>query len=357
MSRFVSDNTELVIDVGARDKQVHSIYSGSAFDQQLDTRSITPRIKLHHSVGGYKTDTLLGIDYYDSNYSDTYSGGDIQQTSQAIYIHSSARISDTTKASLGLRTQQIDMDKPLGSSRADDEAMYTLGITHQPSAQLSLSANLEHSARFATVNETFGGFLEPQTADQFDLGLQYHHQAGQINATLYYMDVENEIHYDPNAGMFGSNVNLDPTEHAGLELEISRQLNAALKLKGNYTYTLARFTAGAYQDNDIPMISRDNASLSAQWSARNGTRSIVTANYVGEKFFDNDQANTLPEKIPAVTTVDVKIDKQYQNWNLGLIVANLFNEEYYDYAIAGSGWMSAYPHPERTLQVSAGTRF
>jgi len=358
ISRFLSDNSELVIDTGMRDKQVHSEYSASAFDQQLKTVSLTPRLKLHHRLAGHRTDTLMGIDYYDSTYSDSYSGGDITQASLAAYINSNTRISEATTLSAGLRQQQIEMDKPGGSSRrSDDEAMVTLGMTHQGSEHITLVANLEHSARFATVNETYGGFLEPQTADQFDLGMQYHNQSGQISATLYYMDVENEIHYDPNAGMFGSNTNLDPTRHAGLELGFSQQLSPALKIKGNYTYTQARFTAGAYKDNDIPMIARDSASLSALWSTPAGLKSIVTANYIGEKFFDNDQSNALPNNIPAAITIDAKIDKQYQDWNLGLGIENLLNEEFYDYGIAGSGWMSAYPHPERTIHVSAGKHF
>ncbi|MGE0629232.1 MAG: TonB-dependent receptor, partial [Hyphomicrobiaceae bacterium] len=71
---------------------------------------------------------------------------------------------------------------------------------------------------------------------------------------------------------------------------------------------------------------------------------------------DNDEANFQP-LIPAYTTVDMQLGGKFDrlDWSVG--VANLFDVDYYDYAVASAftpGAYNAYPLPGRTFMIKAG---
>ena len=73
----------------------------------------------------------------------------------------------------------------------------------------------------------------------------------------------------------------------------------------------------------------------------------------------DDQSNFQP-LIPANTTVDLKPSGIYDRFFWSLSVYNVFNVQYYDYAIASAttlGVFNAYPLPGRTYLAEAGATF
>jgi iron complex outermembrane receptor protein len=75
---------------------------------------------------------------------------------------------------------------------------------------------------------------------------------------------------------------------------------------------------------------------------------------------DNDEANNLGAMIPAYTLVNVKLERQVDNWTLALAVNNLTDEKYYAYAVKSqftATRFNVFPMPERTLFASAEYRF
>ncbi len=74
---------------------------------------------------------------------------------------------------------------------------------------------------------------------------------------------------------------------------------------------------------------------------------------------DNDQANFQP-LIPAHTLVDVRIGGEAKNVFWSFAVHNLFNVDYFDYAVASAstfGTYNAYPQPGRTYMARLGVKF
>lgn len=74
---------------------------------------------------------------------------------------------------------------------------------------------------------------------------------------------------------------------------------------------------------------------------------------------DNDQLNFQPQ-IPANATVDLKLSGAYDRYFWSISVYNLFNAQYYDYAIASAstlGVFNAYPLPGRSYLAKAGATF
>jgi iron complex outermembrane receptor protein len=81
---------------------------------------------------------------------------------------------------------------------------------------------------------------------------------------------------------------------------------------------------------------------------------------VGEQHFDNDQANTFGQMMPAYTTVDMKLSHREGSWLLGAAVNSLFNEKYYTYGVASTftpGRYNAYPMQERNFSLNATYNF
>ena len=125
-------------------------------------------------------------------------------------------------------------------------------------------------------------------------------------------------------------------------------------------YTRAVFREGAFAGNDVPLVSRYTASGGVTWNIwQNYLVFDATVRAWSERIMDNDQANT-QRRIPADATVDLKLSGAYEHFFWSLSVNNLFDAQYYDYAIASSftpGRFSAYPLPGRTYMVKAGATF
>jgi iron complex outermembrane recepter protein len=78
--------------------------------------------------------------------------------------------------------------------------------------------------------------------------------------------------------------------------------------------------------------------------------------YVGDRRMDNDQANWQP-LIPDFTTVDVRLGGQIDQFFWSAAVNNIFDVEYFDYAVASASTpdtYNAYPQPGRTFMVKGG---
>jgi iron complex outermembrane receptor protein len=99
--------------------------------------------------------------------------------------------------------------------------------------------------------------------------------------------------------------------------------------------------------------------LTALWKLSSTTHFSGTLNYVGEKWFDNDQSNSF-DKIPAYTTVDTKLRYRFNDWELAAQINNLFNKEYFEYGVKSTftmGRYNAYPLPQRNYLISVSKTF
>jgi len=244
--------------------------------------------------------------------------------------------------------------------------MLDLGLRRRLDEQWSIFGKLGRSVRFATIDEFFqtdpNSFLQtfsplkPQTAESLDLGADYMQDGMRISAGIYRMDLRKEIHFNPASF---ANENLDPTRRHGMMLGMSRRIAERWRVAADYAYTRSVFREGAFAGNEVPLVARDTGSLSLSWAPMPKLVLSAAARYTGEKRFDNDQTNTF-QKIPAYTTVDIKLAGENGGWKWQAAVANLFDEKAFDYGIRSTGSpniYNAYPLPERSLSLSLGRNF
>ena len=407
---YRDDGTEAVIDFGYRTKNQTAFFDdyfsdgayASYLDSDLDTRSFTPRVSKPYQLLGKDAQTTVGIDYYDSDYDSDRSlnkstGNQpihrlhIDQESTAIYADSTVAATPDITVNLGARLQWVKTDatdrfdpaapgaNPVFDSQAPDFDdshrlhMLEAGIEKQFTPTTAAYIKWTRSARVATVDELFESRfdpatvtstrifspLDPQTSNGVDIGSSYNLDRVSFTANAYYMRLRDEIHYDPDP-VASENINLDPTKRYGLELSGTVDVNDRLRLQGNYSYMRSKFRDGQYDGNTVPLVPENTATVSGIWKQSPATDFILTANYIDNKYFDNDQSNTFGRKIPSYKTVDAKISHHYKGYRMTAEVNNIFEEEAVDYGVSSifsPGVYNAYPLPERTLMFTVAKSF
>jgi len=238
-----------------------------------------------------------------------------------------------------------------------------LGFEHRFSPMLAVFGHVARAFRTPNVDDRIGSAfpvdfnLKTQTSQELEGGVKGRFGALDWQTSVYGMLLNNEIMFNP---VTFTNINLDPTRRFGVENSATYHVTEGVRLKGAATYTEAKFREGINTGNDVPLVAKWFGSLGLSWDIYQ--KYVVfdgVVRWVGNRRMDNDQANFQP-MIPAHTTVDLRLGGAVQNFFWSVSVQNLFNVEYFDYAVASSatfGRYNAYPLPGRTFLAKAGATF
>jgi len=402
--RYAFDAAEFAVDLAYRDTRRTGFfddYSGFGFSTYTDTHakvwSLTPRLKLPYRMLGRDNVLIFGMDADNWDYRGLRAArfellGAPQvdlaatQKDRAYYAQNHIAISAATKLTLGARLQQVeiaarDRANPAGyasAAQSRSPRAWELALRHNLDPALALYGKLGASYRVATVDEIYNQFggpvfdsivtpLEPQTSRDREIGLEYKGEGGRLRASLYRMDLRNEIHF--NAITF-TNMNLAPTRREGFELEGSRELGERAELFASYTHARAVFREGTYVDalsgasvdlagKNVPLVPRNSAKLGLNWRMAEKTRLSAAIACVGKQYFDNDQANTFPGQMASFVTADAKLSRVIGPWTLTAAANNLTDKKYYTYAIRNAAGTSfnAYPMAGRNFLLTAAYRW
>ena len=391
-TQYLTPHTKLVMDLGYRVKKQQAAYVtfASYVNTRLATWSVTPRLEFDHNLLGLPTTTLTGVDVYLSDY-DSDRGQDsttppvhhlaANQTSIAGYVQTTVNLTQATDVTVGARLQNVDLkatdafdatapgaafeSQAPALNTSKREPMLELGVEHKFTHAVSVYGRLNRSVRYWTVDEVFQvdpttylrAFtpLKPQVSRGVDIGIKLHRRGVMAQASLYYMKLHDEIHFDPATF---TNINLDPTQRYGLESSVSVPVTSKVRVTGNYTYTRSQFDQGQYAGNDVPLVPRHTLSLSVRWNVTPTLTAAASGHYFSDKVFDNDQTNTFM-KIPGYPMFDLKVSKRAGPWRFTCAVNNLLGRKAYDYGVKSlftPGRYNAYPLPEREFTVTVSRR-
>ena len=389
-----AESLEGIFDLGYRSKNQDSEYYtafGDTFtDTTLNTLSITPRFTYTADWGLGTWESINGLDIYIADYEserrDAQANGPIhtyaaEQTTIAIYSQNTIQHNEMWRSSFGLRLQQFDaqIQDDYDPSAAvgfpwpnvetptldDDDIEYAahLGVEYIIIEDLQAFARLGRSFRLPTMDEriasdaAYASFaLDVQTSIDLECGLRAEADSYQWQASIYWMALEDELHYDPVNFI---NYNLDDTQRTGVEFQGAVDIDEKWTLFLAASLTNAEFTSGVNDGNDVPLVAPFTATVSAQYQIQDWLQGMVVVNYVDEKRMDNDQANFQPQ-IPDQTVVDLKLKADYQQWRASIAVLNLFDEDYFNYAVASAstqGVYNAYPLAGTNFQASLAYRY
>lgn len=341
----------------------------SPFTQDLRTESFSPRLtgRWHTALG--QTEWLLGHDHIASDYQSSATNVDARQTQSDWYSQLSQTLGHGLSLSLGYRASEAeDREAVAGKSQTDREGSTSIGLSWQASSNLKAFIKREDVLRWANIEEngwTANGvdFLKPQTGESWEGGLEWADSQQSYRASLYRLDLKNEIMYDALAtgpyGRLGANSNQDKTRRDGLLLEGQRQLNDRLGIGGQYSLTDAQYRNGNFKGNEVPWVARHSASAHLNYLIIPGLSGQLEAIYTGARYLSSDEGHAMA-KTGGYTLFNAALTYDYQQFNAKLRVNNLTGKRYEgfsSYANWIAGDQSRFSAPEEDVQLSVGYRF
>jgi iron complex outermembrane receptor protein len=417
VTRLLAPGAELIVDGGIRYKREQAQYYNATatvptsdpnrgVDTKLTNTSLTPRVKLDSLFGSMPWKATGGIDLYRAVYGSDrplYLGAppidryNLTQNSYGAYWQQTISVLPSTDISAGGRIQgmslsardKFDVNAPgavqfgfpvnvegLPFDTTEVHRAFHLGAEHRFNDIITVFGRWAESFRIPNVDERVGAAtvfgdpttfnLRTQRSHDLEAGARLHYGPLDIQSSIYDMMLTDEIHFRYDSSGNSSNANLDPTRRYGSETMASYRASDELRFKAGAAYTRSVFRQGLFAGNDVPLVSRWTGNTGVSWNV--WQKLLVfdgVARFTGSRRMDNDQTNLQP-KIPASTTVDVRLGGEYEKFFWSFAVQNLFNASYFDYAIAspypfgfGSvlGKYNAYPMPGRNYMLKAGATF
>jgi iron complex outermembrane recepter protein len=384
-----------IVGVSYRLKDQTSYFDFGGFpdyrEVDLDVFALTPRVRIDHASLGVAGNLVLGFDWYywDYRLDQASSPGAIgqpihrvrgEQQNRAIYLQETMAPTSTTTVMAGARMEWFSIDatdtfdpaapnpsfinggSPQGGQNERQHAL-ELGVRQAIGERWSGYVRGSRAFRFATVDELYEGsssfsqefqFLQPQTSETYEVGMEWRVVSASVRAGVFRTDLKDEIHLDPFS--FGTgNTNMPESRREGFEIEATARPTTQLDLRLAYTYTDAQFKEGAIGGTSVagktvPLVARHRASVAAGFRFTDALRLDAVASYVSSQYMENDEENAFGTRIPEYTVTDLRLAYEWRRAVLALTVNNLFDEQYYNYAVTSiftPGRYSAYPLPER----------
>jgi outer membrane receptor protein involved in Fe transport len=312
------------------------------------------------------------IDNYD--YSDSLqSFTDINKISEGYYIQDEFSVLKQLYLLGGYRyekaTYEFDYNNISGSDPLDKDVSqsknaFNTGLVYKYLDDSSAFLNFSRSFRFPATDEysivwpshSVNTELKPQSSESYDIGVKHRFNEDlKCDLTFFLMNVDDELYYDYATY---SNKNYDKTRHEGIEAAFDAKATKKIGIFGNYSYTKAFFDGGVYNNNTVPMVPRNKGSIGIKYLVNDKITCNLLANYLGEQYFINDQANVL-SKLNGYATVDANISYEYKGLAAVFQVNNILNKKYSEYGACntGTGKKTYYPSPERNFSLKISSKF
>lgn len=356
---------ELALDAGKRNKDstFSTPYYASVYEVDANTASL--RAKHQTRVGSLDNALVLGLDRSDWTRNTLGDYGSVtKQKSHDIYVQDNLTLASATRLAVGARTASIKQsDTGSGVQRDLRENAWELGVTQPLAKGWTVYGRVGRSFRLANLDEL--GFtlpnsmLLPQTSRDLELGTRWSYAAGRAELRWYRSALRNEIGYDPiianpnSWNGIGANVNFDPTQRQGIELETAHTLSPALTLQVNAALRQARFTAGAYSGRDVPLVPHQTLAVRADWRPLTGHSINGGVNWVASQ--SPDFANAC--RMPSYVTADVRYAYQWGAAEMSVGINNLGDRKYYTLAYGCAAGVTQAIYPEAGRSVTAALRY
>jgi iron complex outermembrane recepter protein len=218
-----------------------------------------------------------------------------------------------------------------------------VGIVYQPWPWLSVYGNYVES--IGSNNDgrlASGGFMQPQTAQQWEVGLKTEFFDGKLNSSLAFFDLTKQ---SVATQITGSNFYraIGEANSQGIEFDIAGQITENLSIIGSYAYTDARITKdlSGTEGNRLASVPRNSGSLWAKWEFGDEFirgLSLGTGVYVrGTRSADNNITSPADYvQLPGYARWDASVGYNFKyagtKVTTQLNVYNILDKEYYDRA-------------------------
>ena len=331
------------------------------------------------------TDTRVGIPFDNQPYWIQYDRSYPQDTFKW-YVEDSINMGDIS-LTLGAKQFLVDVERRdlFGESAdaaidSDSDVLFSGGFLWTTPVE-GLEVFAGYAENFKAVSDLILerpdsdlDTIEPETAENIEVGVRYVSERGSITATYYDIDFNNRIIFlspetesgpDYVIGTNGTYFNAGGIESSGVEIAATLNITDEISVYAAYTYNDSTYVGtgdpavdaavGITPGNTVVGIADNQFVTSLDWVG-DKLRAGITAKYTGDRFirFDNTWA------AEAYTVADAYLGFNaaglgdgFEALDINVVINNLFDEDYLG-GIAGQGaWIGA----PRTFGVSATLDF
>lgn len=297
------------------------------------------------------------------------------------YGQAQYELGDRWQLSAGLRYDRVTFDVDDGfladgddsGSIELDELSPSLGVNvelgdHVAFASFSSSFETPTTTEFANPSGA-GGFnqaLEPQKADNFEVGLKGERGELYYEVALFHIELADELVPFELPGFPGRTFfsNAGESERTGLETAVSWQGERGFGVDASWTWS--DFTFDSFTDesgtnfggNELPGVPEHFGFVGITYESEGGLYARLESRYSGSLFADN--ANEVRVGSYAVTSFRVSRDFVHGPWQIRpyLGVNNLFDERYYGHVRTNAfGGRYYEPAPGRNAYAGIDVRY
>ncbi|WAL62181.1 TonB-dependent siderophore receptor [Thermocoleostomius sinensis] len=217
-----------------------------------------------------------------------------------------------------------------GTGQSNSAWSPRIGLIYQPLDTISLYASYAQSFTPNLVQGIDGDFLDPESAEGFEIGLKTELLSNRLLLTLAYFDITKQNVATVVDPLTGASAATGEQRSQGIELDVSGEILPGWNVIGFYAYTDARVT----EDNVIPVGNRlfnapyHSAGLWTTYQIQagdfEGLGFGIGVNYVGDRA--GDLANSF--EVDDYFLTNAAIFYVRDRWRIGLNINNLFDVNY-----------------------------
>lgn len=311
---------------------------------------------------------------------------ELPTTSVKYYLQDEFTVGNLT-ANIGLKQFLVEIEKrdmhqgnkKVESVNSDSDVLWSAGVVYQmPIDGLEVFAG--YAQNFAAIKDSVLeddvdlSKIEPETADNYDLGARYFGDGLELTATYYQAKFDNRLFFlsadNPETGIDfdgakGRWLNAGGIESEGLEMSLRADLNDNLQLYSSYTHNKSEYVgsgnrafdkeAGIVPGNDVAA-SPENMVVVSLDGTRGKYLGGISSKWVGKRWMDRANTTKVDDYLVTDLYAGVKMDTGsdfIQGVDIRMTVNNLFNERYIGGISGGSGWLGA----PRTAALSVTADF
>ncbi|WP_159588355.1 TonB-dependent siderophore receptor [Chelativorans xinjiangense] len=323
---------------------------------RIGTFGIDNQVEAAFDTGQLSHTLLLGLDYQYTDFSDrgttgdappidifdpvfgqplpplsVYTDVDTTQSQVGVYAQDQVKFGNWV-LSLGGRhdwakTDTLENLDGTTTSQSDSAFSGRAGLVYL--SDIGLAPYVSYSTSFLPELATnpAGGAFEPETGEQYEVGVKYQPDGWNSFVTVSAFDLRKQ-----NVVRSFGNVSTQTGEirSRGIEVEGVASLGMGLDLKAAYAYLDTQITDDAEgTGGNVPYgVPHHRASLWADYTFRSGRLEGLGfgagVRYIGSSY--GDDANSF--KVPAATLVDAAVHYDWKDFQFKLNVSNLFDKKY-----------------------------
>jgi len=399
LTHKINNEKNFVFDGSVRVKDSYSDLQSSSSPSYteifLRNYQFTPRINSISYLFGKLCNCTYGVDL---QYADYYSHRkknqtsiplhvyDAWQTTKSIYAQHSFELTNNALLGAGFRIQKnqmaigdhLDTNAPdyagwqtehLRFSDQETNFATNIGLEYSFPKKIVFYGRLGNGFRYPNIDDRIGGSggtsldLNTQKTKDFEIGAKNNIGNFNYDFSTFIIEGKNELAYDSDAF---ENINMNSTRRYGIELFTKHKLSNTIKISNNFTFVKAKYTSGDqgtyatdFEDNEIPLVPPYSIDTSIEWKISNYSKITSSIKYQDKMRMESDDENFQP-KIPSYVIANLSIGSAFNQFFSSLSINNIFDETYYNYAVASSstkGTYNVYPLPGREIIFTIGTRF